>query len=495
MNVKMIKKKLFIIGLLVIAGLTIRAESAHALYSPRISRQVAVIQQHIQESQAQNGTGDVLDTVESGIAYDRARREAYESTGVSGNVRVAQELIYNSHANRFIDSPLNPLFRSMDSLLMAFNLEVTTGRFISNCLRDDIWGLERLREIVGQEMIRAYMLLDTLHGRLLLEDYKYLNSHIKLLRKYGSDPYAVMQGINQGSDELISITSNQYFFGTEPEGTDYVNYYSNVFPQSSDQTGCPDGEFESAFEQVANSWDALKGVVGGNSLFSKEGWGNIWQMAEANARIRARQWIRANQISLTLGGESGARIQSLTKGGGWDKFVGTIRTQLRILKDLVGPVTPLFDKANYQSPAKRINTTCVVFSAETNTFISCSELESEQYKKCKKNKKKAEEEEGIRCDRFRDTEEHISAANRATRQQALQAENEAAKQEVETAFVYHISLDSVGENAIYQMDDILWDMNQNIKRGFEAFGNEAGAGIPSLTLEVQALTKNQCSNK
>jgi len=67
-------------------------------------------------------------------------------------------------------------------------------------------------------------------------------------------------------------------------------------------------------------------------------------------------------------------------------------------------------------------------------------------------------------------------------------------EDVENAFVYSITMDSVAEQNIYEIDQILWDMNKHIQRGYEAVDKEAGEGIPTLIREVEALSK-QCANK
>ena len=79
-----IRKHLLIIGLTLLIGLTVQAENALALYSPKLSRQVSIIKQHVQDSQAQNGTESILEEIEQIKAYDRAKRASNKETGIAG---------------------------------------------------------------------------------------------------------------------------------------------------------------------------------------------------------------------------------------------------------------------------------------------------------------------------------------------------------------------------------------------------------------------------
>ncbi|MBU0705727.1 hypothetical protein KJ657_02425 [Patescibacteria group bacterium] len=483
-------KRNFIIGLAVLIGLGIQAQSVFALYSPRLSQQVVVIRQHVQGSQEQNGTQSILEEVEQIKAYDKAKRAESRETGIAGDAKVAQGLVFDTTFASLIQFPL-------DSIFMIFNYNAYNEEWISNCLRDEIWNLETLRDKVGSEMIKAYLLRDTYHGSLLMQDYDYLVTQLDLLRRYGSDPKAKIEATLDG--KAVTINSNKYFFGEDPKGNPPLNYYSNVGVfSSSDATGCPDGEFEKAIEEVLNSWETLKGTVGGHSAFSAEKWSNIYAMAKANARAKAREWIRANQISLTIAGKEGGNPQSVIKGGGTDKFVGYWKTQWNILKNMVGVVTPFYDAAtNYQPPSdtEDVGTNCRFFNQADGYFRVCNKEQIEQYEKCQDEEMTKEESGIIKCDRFRNAAETISYADKINRQLALEREHETALEDVETAFTYSMSMDSVAEETIYFMDDVLWDMNNQIKRGYKAVNKAAGEGIPTLYREVEKLAAKQCANK
>lgn len=480
-----IKKHPLIIGIAIMIGLIVQAGSVQAIYSPRLSQKLSVIRQHIQESQAQNGSQTILQEIEQIQAYDDARRQAFEETGISGEARVAQEYVFNTTYDFLIQHPL-------DSIMMIFNYNGFNNEWISTCLRDEIWSLETVRDLVGSEMVKAYMLRDTFHGQLLQEDYAYLITQLDLLRKYGSDPTAIIHA-SDASGSPVDITSSKYFFGSDSA----EDYYNNSYGIISNSGSCPEDEFQSAFREVVNSAKTLGTLSAGKGVE----WGSIWEMAKANARIRARQWIRANQIQLTIGGEEGGQVQSLVNGGGWDKFVGNVKSQLQVAKNMVGPVTPIFDSSLYEPPPSTATakkgvgeSVCRFYYHEDNKFKDCTEDQIAQYEKCQDDEQAATDE-GIRCDRFASAEEYISMGDKAQKQLALIQDNAEAKKEVETAFIYSINLSSVAENNIYLMDEALWDMNQNIKRGYEGVDKDAGAGIPTLYKEIAALSANQCANK
>jgi len=467
---------------MVLIGLTVRATSVNALYSPMISQNVAEIKEHILSSQAVNDTGSILDASKTIIAYNKAKKANRLETGMPGRARVAQELVFKTTFENLIQFPF-------DSLLMVFNFNVWNDEFISNCLRDEIWGLESLRDLVAQEMIKAYLMRDIINGSILKEDYMYLVSEIDLLRKYGSDPNVLMEAENKDG-KTITITSSKYFFGTDPSETDNLNYYSQSYFRS-DKTGCPDGEFEQAFQDVAN---AAKSV--GKMSFNPKNdieWGSIKQMAQANARSRARQWIQGNQISLTLGGTEGGRMDSVVKNRGMDGFVGNFKTQWQAMKSLVGPVTPFFSRSFYKPTKGLLNTKaeCALYDINDGVFRDCTKDQVEQYKECKKNEEEAEEK-GIPCIRYRTIDEATTFVNKLNEQVRLEQKQEQTLNEVRSAFVYSITLDSVAEQTIYDIDNILFQMNGDIKRGYEGVNKKAGAGIPSLTNEISLLSKRQC---
>ncbi len=480
-------KKSFIIGITLLLGLTLHTESVYALYSPTISNRVSLIARNIQSARTQNGAGSLLSATDSLKENDRERRAQGQVTGIPGNAKAAQSEVFEDNYNFVISHPF-------DALFMVFNINLVNNEIISNCLRDDIWTLEVMRDIVSQEMIKAYMMFDTYHGDLLSKDYKYLVKTIDLLRKYGSNPGAYINVID-GQGNQRSVTSNEYFFGT-PGSSETINYYVYTFEvniDGPDQSSCPEGDFEGAFEQVLRSWEVFKAMLG---RFGGETWdfNNIWEVAKIRARQRARQWIQANQVSLTIGGENGARPQSLVKGGGLDRFVGSVKTQIRILKDMIGPVTPFFDWDNYTSGRGDIEEGCVVYDASDDEFYDCSSSDLEEYDRCKDDEDEAELA-GIACDRFKDKNEVESIVTKLNNQVAAYQERGEVLEEAETAFIYNLNLNNVGEQNIYAVDQELFFLNRVIERGYEGVDRDAGPGLPSLERQLSIIYNRQCANK
>ncbi len=482
----MLIKKYLITGMLVLGGLCLPIQGALALYSPVISQNVATIKSHILSSQAKNGTGTLLEAIKSIKSYNKVRREGGYASGISGEARVAQELILNQNYREVLQDPFA-------SIWMVFNLNLYNKQFISNCLRNEIWGMEQLRDVVGQEMVKAYLMYDPVHGNLLKEDYLYIITEIDRLKKYGSDPNASIIAKDAKGKE-IKMSSNQYFFNSPASDSGGTNMYTRKYFKS-DLTGCPEGEFEKSFEQVARSWETLKTLGSGEGSFSFDGasWGSIWAMADANAKIRAKQWIQANQISLTLGEEEGANINSLVKGNGWDRFVGSAKTEIKIVENMVGLVTPLFDIKNWRTNGEN-KSGCVYYLKEENVYMDCQEYELKQWEQCKDDKTEAQKA-GINCDRYRNLNAVRSLGEVAAEQLNLIENNEAAKKEATTAFTYSINLDSVAEQSIIEIDRELLLMNATIQQSYEGLGEKGGSSLPSLIKEVSHVTQNQCVNK
>ncbi len=479
--------KKIIAGLIILLGLGI-SNQAHAIYSPTIAQEVAQIRQHVLEAQKKNGTGSLLEATENIITINRQRREAGQVHGVSADARRVQNSISEKAYEQAIQNPF-------DALFMIFNVNMYNENnpvLISNCLRDDIWQLETLRDFVGSEMIKAYMMLDPTNGKILEKDYEYLITQLGLLRQYGHVPNAEIDFLNQEGN-VVTTTSNEYFFKTKTSDADAINFYTRRFFKS-DQTGCPDGEFEKEIESIVNSAKTIKALGSGQGVE----WGNIYEMAEAQARARAKQWIKANQLSLTLGGENGANLNSIIQGDGFNKLEGDLETQARIIENMIGAVTPIFDKTNYRSSESAVRSACAFYKAESETFVSCDETQIEQYKLCTsrlKNKREEARQKGYNCDRFHTIDETKPAIIALNELSERTERNETQKEEAVKALGYAITLDSVAEQSIYDIESVLFELNGSIKNGYEAVDAEAGKNIPSLYETLKALEVQYCANK
>lgn len=480
----MFLKKYFITVIFISLLLCLPMQKVNALYSPTISQNVAIIKEHILSSQAKNGTADVLEAIEDIKAYNKLRREGGYESGLSGEARLAMQMIEES-------SYLQARQHLFDSLAMVFNLNLYNREFISNCLRNEIWGLESLRDLVGQEMIKSYLKYDPVHGNLLKNDYLYLMSEIDRLKKYGSDPNAWILG-QDASGKYQILTSNEYYFNSSESGSGAVNMFTRRY-FNSDATGCPEGEFERAFENVNSSWQTLKVLGSGQGPWSADNasWGNIWEMARVNAKQKAKQWIIANQISLTLGKEEGASVNSLVKGGGWDRFVGKAKTELQIVDSMVGVVNPLFEAENWAGSGDK---KCAYYLQEQNKYTGCTDAQKEQFKLCKSDPAAAKNQ-GINCDRFKDLTTPKTLGQISDEQLRLIKNNQKDKEAARTAFTYSINLDSIAEQSILTFDEDLSIMNGFIQQGYEKYGIDGGGSIPRLTYELSHVTRNMCMNK
>jgi hypothetical protein len=446
---------------------------AHAIYSSRLAEKVSQIRSDLITARLINGTGSVQSAVESVKAQNKLNRENKTAEGIPAKATEAQRLVFDDVMRDIFSTPF-------DSFFMIFNLIFSTGQSISVCLRNDIWTLEDLKDLTVQEMIKAYMLYDLENGDKLIEDYKYLMANIRLLKAKGPDPNS---SIRLG-DEYMSST--EYFFGNPSSD----NLYQ--FHLFSDE-GCQDGEFDRAFEQVGRSAKTLETLGTGQGA----DWGNIREMAEANAKRKAAQWIKANQISLSIGGKRGGNQQSLIKGGGFDKFVGSLKTELGILKNMIGPVTPLFDSAKYAtgtgSAGLSDNGYCVYYSTTDGQWTACTVDQLKDYEICQGND--VEAKKGINCSGYKIIGGDEYVMDKIRDYQTASNKNEAAIQEATDIYTYSLNLSFVSDESLTFFDKKLGDINAIIKQSNEQVDEQAGKGLPSLLNIFMTLSKNHCTNK
>lgn len=462
-------KRIIIVGILSI-GLIIQPAMVHAIYSPTISKNVSTIKQHLISARQQNGTGSIEDAFQNIIEQNKLARERYKAEGLPLEFSIAQSLIYK-------DLFANIILKPLDDLFLIFNMIPSEKSFASKCLRDDIWALQNLRDAVIQEMLKAYLMYDRYHGDLLKKDYKWLITHINILKKHGNDPTSPILVTKPEK------TSNQYLF----ESDGYINYYSITLQDG----GCPQGEFVPAFNEV---WESIQNV-GVIARGSSVEWGSIWEMAESRARKRAAEWIKANQITLTIGGENGGSPQSLIKGGGWDRFKGQWNTQLRILKDMVGPLIPLFSWGIYSKAEEEGETArygCMYFSKDAGVYKACTPDQLLAYKECLK---KEGQSEGINCDLYKNPYQITSGTEEIKALQLQADEHAKVIQRAETAYIYNVQLNSVGEETILAIDATMKGIDEAIRSSTEDVGNEDNKGLPNMYKNLKKFTDNYCGGK
>lgn len=542
---------------MLIIGLTVQTSFVYAIYSPTIAQRAGAIRQNILSAQAQNGTGSLQAARQHLEEEDRAARAEGRETGFPAKAGVALGKVLGYMFWETIQAPLDPIF-------MIFEIIPSTGEYVSTCLRNDIWMLQDLRDIVAQEMVKSYLMADEYHGDLLTADYDYLTDNIRILKEYGSHPEKriAVTVLENDIPTIQYMTSGQYLFGTnasinpysfdlfqkevsgdEPsckdncetacnkkydckeenecknaceeiaaedekidlsqckevcEGTcqsekDCTDECKSSCTMSSTikWAGCPEGEFLPAFNEV---WESMKNLstIG---TWKAADWGSIWEMAKARARRRADEWIKANQITLTIGGEIGGNPQSLIKGDGLNRFLGSFNTELQILKNMVGPVVPLFTWSIYKKgEGGEISPGCMYWYPEEGVYRACTVNQLLDYKDCRKDRAKAIEN-NIPCDNYKNPTVTRAALDIVKEQQEKVEKHRQTLERAETAFVYNLELSSVNESNIEAIEKILSGINAEILRSIETQKSSDDAGLPTLYNQVGTFAKRHCGGQ
>ncbi len=491
-------KRAFSVGLFCL--LMLSSGQAMAFYSPLLSSQAGMIQEHIRLSQEKNGSGSLLEMSQEIIAQDRLRREKGKSSANSGLAAAARNEILADATSQAFQQPF-------DSLMMVFNFLPSSGGLVSNCLRDDLWTLTDLKSLVGREMVKAYLLGDIFHGDQLKRDWAWLTKHIDLLKRQGNDPKAklTVAADQDGKKVAAQVSMQDYLFGEESE----IYYYAFALPSTQ---GCPQGEFEAPFVKIANSAKALATLSSGRG--ADWNWGSIWEMAQVQAKQRAAQWFAANQISATLGAEGGGQTQSLVQADGWDQWVGQAQTQLQILEDLAGPVAAPFswglyeriDGVNYVGS----DSACAYYDSGAQKFYPCTPQQLEVFNVCKLSLAEAKEQNIARtrrnlrqykqpygCSRFAVTDrnqvESQLAKSVRLKQEARELQEERENEAL--AFRYHLQLNQLGEGNLNALSQSLVKWEVEIRRGVEAVDERAGLGLPAMLKNVVIFESRHCPNK
>jgi hypothetical protein len=558
-----------IIGLILIIGLTVQVSDVHAIYSSTISNRVSIIKQHVLSARRQNGTGTLLSAWEHLAEQDKNNRDQGKATSFPADASVAIGKVFGYMFYETMRAPLDSIFMVFNlvsaSTLPVMNLYPDT--LISDCLRNDIWTLQDMRDVVAQEMIKAYLMADEHNGDLLMDDYDYLTTNIDLLKKYGSHPTEELPYYIEVKENGASITrrmeSSEYFFGHISD----VNYYSFQFlseersgvnEDTCKQTcnsncakqydcvtedyctnrcdseytksaevneckdrceedcsnqedctdrcedgcaedvtikwvGCPESDLFGAINQVWESMQNL-GTIG---TFQAADWGSIWEMAKARAKQRADQWIKANQITLTIGGEKGGNPQSLIKGGGLNRFVGSINTQINILKNMIGPAIPLFTWDIYKSSGEQgeeASYGCMYYHREEGVYRACTINQLLDYLNCRENKSETEET-GINCDLYKNPAKNKVALDIVDEYRETEDRQIKTLKRAKTAFIYHTELNSVGENNIEAIEKILSGINAEIRYTYEEAGGNGVKPLPTIYDILGAFAKKHGGGK
>ncbi len=375
-----------------------QAAETYAIYSPRISGGVTIIKSHVREARSQNGVGSFLNAYEKVTRDNKELKAKGEAYGIPGLFTMYMASIKNI----IIDGLINFFY---DDWSLLINRWYETNAWITNCMRDDIWELKALQEAVLNELLKAALLNDAPNSTALWEDYQKLENTIQALKE-------------DYKETALWFDSGQQ------------NYYVN----------CPYGEFKEAWEELENSWDRFTKSFASGSL-QLGSFAEMGEVAKRRARIRATQWIAANQLKLTIGGTRGGRKQGLFSGPGVEGMAADFKTQWKIIE---GYGDMIF-----------INTWKGIKSTWADT-------------------------EPI--DRILGAYEEAQKAK------------EVAIDQMETALTFNLQLNNVEEQVLISLDAKLADINWQIQRGFKTYSNDDKT-LKDVCEQVNIIIKKMCINK
>lgn len=521
----MLKKKLFIIGLSLFFSATALAPATHAIYSPTVAEQVRIIKENLAYMRQQYGVGTLTDAFTVWSAKDRECREAQKEAETNKTLPtacgVSSEManVINSIKKTIIaDLVLQGSF--FDSFTMLFNYVLSENEYISTCLRDDIFELEALQDAVVQQAVRAPLLGDIDSMRVLFDNFLYLKQITRELKKNYRD--------------------TPRWFGSAAARNFYLN---NI---------CPYGEFREAGEDFVRSFENFTDAITNISPF---GWGSISEAAQARARIRAMEWIRENQITLTIAGEEGGNPTSLLQSEEGGNLQGNFAATLKFLWDAVGLPIPVFSWNNPNPDAdflegrelteaerQQVETHFklkwedillklreIGESAESVTrivgysqgpdgdqaalfpilfynapapvlrslFGPCAyfDQQTEAFRPCT-DEERARFEAGqydpsTGCPNCRSTDPRNPQTVAEEALAAIDA-NRLARKNAEEILTYHSQLVNTSEASLALLETPLFEINGTIRQAYE---EEASASLPTFCKNIKRLNNNQCINK
>lgn len=393
---------MLIIGLLSIFIFLFQVESTHAFYSPVLSNEANLIRRHITQSKQKTGVGTFYD-----VGLKLSQNQQQPSS------------IFNIFSNAVAETLFNGgLQNSVSDVFLLFRYWTVNEAPITTCLRDDIWEIQILQEQVLNELFKAALLGNGQDANLLWADYQLLAKRIQ-----GGE--ITRNGKTENLPGLKDTYKQPYWFPNSQQ------FYIN----------CPYGEYERAWQALSQSFDrfvATFGNAGSQSLgsFSIQ---SINSAARQRAIFRAQQWIRQNQLRLSIGGVDGGSQRSLIQGPGIKGLLGDLRTEWTFVSKL----------------------TSEIFNSTLNSLIP--------------NKRS-------------NVNDYVVAYEQAQDAKKL------ATQQIEKALTYRLSLQNVSEESIAQMERILITTNTTIKAGFDKSISKEG-NIGGVCELLGYVVKNQCKNK
>ncbi|MBI5411615.1 hypothetical protein HZA43_00375 [Candidatus Peregrinibacteria bacterium] len=379
---------LSLISLLVTAWLQLAVPTAHAIYSPVLYKHVQLAKTHLKASRVKNGAGTAAN------AWDKWRKHVdQQAKSDPWYARVSPPNFVDAVATIKGDISL-ALEDAVASFQNLFGFAV--GSSISACIRNDIYEMEDTAVAVGDEMVRTGILFDDANYILLKQDYVQLRYDINFLR-------------NNFDDE-----KNLF-----PDGGE--NYYLSG--------QCPAQEWNKAIESFIKDFDYFVQSI--ENVGSGDAWGSILEMAEKRGKRQGEDWIKKNQLKVTLGGENGASDKSLIKDA-----VG-LGAQFSVFWDKLKSLTPL------------------------DSAITAVE--------------------GV----YQDTTEWL------TKLKSGLSDRDKELARIKTALQYQLRFQGTIENSLIDFDKVLAEMEGEIKNTYSG----QNAGLQKLIEQMSALEKGFCKNR
>lgn len=286
-------QRLFIGFILIPAILLAGTPVSFAAYSPTLSKEIGLVKQDVMKSRQQNGTGDWRN------AWEKITQER------GGDTPGYFTIMWNSVKGMAIQGATDSF---LDGISLMFGFSFDSKVPINTCLRDDIWEVQALQEAVTNEMFKAALQNDLVNSGDLWKDFQRLQCLID-----GSTNVSCqgVKGLKAESNDT------KYWFPGNSE-----NYYIN----------CPFGEFDVAIDQLKLSINRLIDAFSGDSGFGS--FNEMINAAKRRAVKRANDWIAANQIKVSLGGEAGANPMGLINDAGGASLLADLKTNLTQIEQM-----------------------------------------------------------------------------------------------------------------------------------------------------------------
>jgi hypothetical protein len=347
-----------------------------------------------------------------------------DSAGEDANEGM-KNLYWTAVKEMVTDALTDNFWDGLSLLWKSWQIPYIKKKSISNCLRDDIWELQALKEQVLNELMKTSIMSDYARSSQLWSDYQMLDKIIT------GEWYAngeVSESINLKKD-----ADNDIWF------PDSQNFYVD----------CPYGDFTQAWEDINRALKAFEAI--GQGSIELGSFGSLAKVAEQRAIKRAQQWIKANQITLTIGGPEGSSPRSLRDGPGLAGLAADFKTEMSYVK-------------NYGE---------LVFTNTWKVAVGLKDMTVGAGKLL------------VNTLNIRD----YSTAYK----KAYDAKNLSVKQ-METAIKFNLSLNNVAENSLVAIDSVLFETNKLI---IDKFSKERGVNqnLQTFCEQVNKFVKQHCKNK